>query len=242
MSSHEMKNVPSTASHMDLLPDLTRRQSPKSQPTTPLALSAPSVGRRQSSLNAVRRSIGIVNPDISPDDVMRRNSVAWQTLSQNLTLQLEQQRRKSELNTSGRHSLSASYERQDHVSVPIDDEKALERATSLVVPDKWPSHRVTVADSITESEKVVAEDPSLLKTDVHVVSVATLIERFSSDLQNGLTNDTVTQHRTEFGQNKLTPPPKPSLIWMFLKQILIGFNGILWIATLFAFLSYVSFF
>jgi magnesium-transporting ATPase (P-type) len=241
MSAFEMKNVSSTASQMDLLPELPSRK-PRRAPAPPSAPPVvPNIGRRQSSLNAVRRSIGIVDPDISPNDTMRRNSVAWQTMSQNLNLQLEQHRRKSELNSRRLPSLSAPDERQDHVTVPIDDEKAFERTPSLMVADKPPAHRPSAADSILEFEKGATEDTSLLKTDVHIVPMATLVERFSSDLQSGLTNDTVEQHRAKFGQNKLTPPPKPSLIWMFFKQILIGFNGILWVATLFAFLSYVSF-
>jgi magnesium-transporting ATPase (P-type) len=86
----------------------------------------------------------------------------------------------------------------------------------------------------------VAEDASLLKTDAHIIPLEKLVERFDSNLTQGLTNDTVTQHRATFGQNKLTPSSPPSLLWMFIKQLLIGFNGILWIASLFAFLSYVS--
>jgi magnesium-transporting ATPase (P-type) len=238
MSAFELKNIPSTASQMDLLPDLPRRQQPRIPPT---AEPVPNVGRRQSSLNAVRRSIGIVDPETSPNDAMRRNSVAWQTMSQNLNLQLEQQRRKSELNARRLQSISASDESQGHVTLPIDDEKGFERMPSITIEDKPPHHRPSAADSILEFEKAAAEDTSLLKTDVHIVPMATVLERFSSDLQNGLTNDTVEQHRAKYGQNKLIPPPKPSLIWMFFKQILIGFNGILWVATLFAFLSYVSF-
>jgi magnesium-transporting ATPase (P-type) len=91
-----------------------------------------------------------------------------------------------------------------------------------------------------EFDKNAGEDASLLKTDAHIIPLEKLVQRFDSNLTTGLTNDTVTQHRATFGQNKLTPARPPSLLWMFIKQLLIGFNGILWVATLFAFLSYVS--
>jgi magnesium-transporting ATPase (P-type) len=93
---------------------------------------------------------------------------------------------------------------------------------------------------VLEFDENAAEDASLLKMDAHIIPLEKLVERFNSDLTIGLTNDTVTQHRATYGQNKLTPSSPPSLLWMFIKQLLIGFNGILWIATLFAFLSYVS--
>jgi magnesium-transporting ATPase (P-type) len=91
-----------------------------------------------------------------------------------------------------------------------------------------------------ESDDNAVEDTSLLKMDAHIIPLEKLVERFNSNLTEGLSNDTVTQHRATFGQNKLTPSRPPSLLWMFIKQLLIGFNGILWLATLFAFLSYVS--
>jgi magnesium-transporting ATPase (P-type) len=239
MSAVELKNVSSMASQMDLLPDLPRRKAPKAPaPLAPVPVSQ--TERRQSSLNAVRRSIGIVDPEISPNDTMRRNSVAWQTMSQNLNIQLEQHRCKSELHIRRLQSISVPDEQQDHVTVLINDEKTFERALSVPISDKPSVHRPSTADSILDFEKAATEDTSLLKTDVHIIPIATLADRFSSDLQQGLTNNIVEQHLAKYGQNKLTPPPKPSLIWMFLKQILIGFNGILWFATLFAFLSYVS--
>ncbi len=91
-----------------------------------------------------------------------------------------------------------------------------------------------------ESDENSVEDTSLLEMDAHIIPLEKLVERFNSDLTKGLSNETVAQHRATFGQNKLTPSRPPSLLWMFIKQLLIGFNGILWLATLFAFLSYVS--
>jgi magnesium-transporting ATPase (P-type) len=93
---------------------------------------------------------------------------------------------------------------------------------------------------VLEFDENAIEDTSLLKIDAHIIPLEKLVERFNSDLIKGLSNDTVTQHRATFGQNKLTPSRPPSLLWMLIKQLLIGFNGILWLAALFAFLSYVS--
>ncbi len=96
-----------------------------------------------------------------------------------------------------------------------------------------------IADSGVEFDENAVEDTSLMKMDAHIIPLEKLVERFNSDLTKGLSNDTVTQQHAIFGQNKLTPSRPPSLLWMFIKQLLIGFNGVLWLATLFAFLSYV---
>jgi magnesium-transporting ATPase (P-type) len=76
--------------------------------------------------------------------------------------------------------------------------------------------------------------------DAHIIPMEKLIERLNSNLTEGLTDDIVTNHRNVYGLNKLTPSSPPSLFWMFIKELVSGFNGILWIATLFSFLSYVS--
>lgn len=115
---------------MDLLADLRSRQQPKVPLST---IPMTNVGRRQSSLNAVRRSIGIVEPESSSVDMTRRNSVAWQTMNQNLNLQLEQQRRKSELVSRRLQSISASEKRHDHIAVPVDDEKGIEVIPSVTI-------------------------------------------------------------------------------------------------------------
>lgn len=91
-----------------------------------------------------------------------------------------------------------------------------------------------------ELENETAESSSALQTDVHVIALERLLERFGSNLNTGLADDTVAQHRAKYGENKLTPSRPPSLLWMFVQQLVIGFNSVLWLATLFAFLSYVS--
>jgi magnesium-transporting ATPase (P-type) len=222
---------------MDLLPGKVSRSATILPPS---ASSTATPVRRKSSLSAARRVINVIETGDGPSGAMRRSSIAWETMSQTLALQVQQYRRLSELAASRRQPKSIPEEHQDHTTMGMHEEEDSDKVVSTTTKDKLPDHRRSSAGSISEFQESLMEDTSLLRTDVHIVPMAKLVERFHSDLQNGLSNDTVTQHRAEYGQNKLTPPPNPSILWMFIKQMLIGFNGILWIATLFAFLSYVS--
>jgi hypothetical protein len=230
MSKFDLRNIPSTSSQMDLLPGTFADRHPLSAPATT------KLNRRVTNLGTSLRSNSDVGSTTGLAHSMRRNSVAWQTMSQHLTLQLEQWRR-SQL-AARRHRprpKSAPEEQKDHITMLIDEQHDL-KVRPTTTRDQYNYH------SGLELEELNIEDKSFLKTDVHIVSLEKLAERFNSNLTHGLTEKIVTEHRNRFGQNKLTPPPKPSLLWMFIKQSLVGFNGILWIATLFAFLSYVSLF
>jgi magnesium-transporting ATPase (P-type) len=230
MSKFDLKNIPSTASRMDLLPGTVTHRQPLSAPSTSR------LNRRISNLNVALRSNSDIGSTTGLAHSIRRNSVAWQTMSQHLTLQLEQWRRsQSVAHRRRRRPKSAPEEEKDHITMLID-EGYDSKGRSTTIQDQYDYH------SGLELEELSTEDKSLLKTDVHIVPLERLAERFNSDLTYGLTEEMVTEHHNKYGQNKLTPPPKPSLLWMFMKQILVGFNGVLWIATLFAFLSYVSLF
>jgi len=221
---------------MDLLPG-NARQRQQQQSSVLSDLSLGNTGRRTRTFREyLPRSISTIELGQDPDSTEQRNSVAWQTMCQNLNLQLEEYQHASELATHHRRVSSlVDHHQQQLVTVTGDEE-----ISSVVNKEISSSHRASDADLMLEFERGTIEDKSLLTTDIHITPIARLVERFDSNLQQGLTNDTVAQHHIQFGQNKLTPPPKPSLLWMFLKQSLIGFNGILWVATLFAFLSYVS--
>jgi magnesium-transporting ATPase (P-type) len=226
---------------MDLLPAVRINRQQQQHPQQLAAtVSAPRLAHRKSSLSAALRTINPIEMNNDSASTMRRNSIAWQTMSQHLTLQLEQHRRASELNSRSDRLKSLDGRRQTHTAIPIDEVHTSEEVPTINDDIKPPFIRPDARESISEFETGSTEDNALLKTDVHIIPMAKLVERFSSNLQQGLTTETVTKHRSEFGMNRLTPPPKPSLLWMFFKQILIGFNGILWVATLFAFLSYVS--
>jgi hypothetical protein len=235
MSEHELKPVPSTSSRMDLLPELPvyRQRQPRA------STAAPPSTRRKSSLSAVLRTINPIDMSNDPGIAKRRNSIAWQTLSQRLTLQVEQQRRTSELSSRSQRLKSLSEQKQEHTTISIDEANKIDEVPRVEILSPPSYADMERQESISEFENATTEEKSLLKTDVHIIPLPKLVERFDSNLQQGLTNEVVTEHRSKFGTNKLTPPPKPSLVWMFFKQILIGFNGILWLATLFAFLSYV---
>ena len=219
MSKVNFKNIPSTASRMDLLPSNVTNRQPLSAPATS------KLNRRISNLNASLRSNSDIGSTRGLNVSTRRNSVVWQTMSQHLTLQLEQWCRSQSAAHRRRRPKSAPEEQKDHITMLIDEK-----------------HDSKIRSTSLEFEELSTDDKSLLKTDVHIVPLEKLAERFNCDLTHGLTEEIVTEHRNKYGENKLTPPPKPSLLWMFIKQILVGFNGILWIATLFAFLSYVSLF
>ena len=182
----------------NLLPDRLTRG--KVEPA-PVALSDTDTRRQDHA----RASVGAVSVAGSEGGgaghTGRRDRVAWQTVSQNLTLQLDQR-----------------------------------RMSELVVREVKPFN---TGAHTTVSALDLEADTSLLKVDVHVVPLEKLVQRFDSNLTKGLTTETVIKNRSSYGENKLTPPSQPSLIWMFVKQLLVGFNGILWVATLFAFLSYV---
>ena len=221
MAKFDLSGIPSRKSGMDLSEGSDGIRQSLSTP------SSTKLNRRVSNLGSGNNA---------SDHHMRRNSVAWQSMSQHLTLQL-QQWRQSQSAARRRHRCrpkSAPSEHKEHIIELIDEQENCKRRQANPIVDEIDCH------SGLELEELNIEEKSLLKTDVHIVSLKKLAERFNCDLTSGLTNEIVTEHRNKFGQNKLTPPAKASLLWMFIKQILVGFNGVLWIATLFAFLSYVS--
>ena len=214
MFKNQKENSSNRTSCADLLPDNVVHRSKLDTKQCASAPSSTNVGRLQKKS---RTSLGVINVNRSetdPVNIIPRDCIAWQTMSQQLTLQLEQKYR-SQL----------APEREDHTAVIINEANISEVPSVLVG---------------VEFDENTVEDTTLLKMDAHIIPLEKLIERFNSDLTNGLSNDIVTQHRATYGQNKLTQSRPPSLLWMFLKQLFIGFNGVLWIAALFAFLCYVS--
>ena len=239
MSKIEWKKISPETSWADLS---SLNVAPRLKPHLKTSSSAPAsanAGRRNNRLRASLRVTSDNGAEDGPVNIVRRDCIAWQTMSQHLTLQLEQ-RRRSELAARRIRPTVSTEEHKDHVTVLIDKTDNLKMPSTTV--EVKPSYfRSDTADDASEFNENTIEDTKLLKMDVHVISLEKLTERFNTDLTKGLTDDTVTQHRSTFGQNKLTPAHEPSLLWMFIKELVIGFNGILWIATLFAFLSYVSF-
>ncbi|CAM2701631.1 unnamed protein product [Rotaria socialis] len=238
MSVFKLKRIPTTTSRIDILPDES------SCPETTSAQTASTKSKfnvRKPSLGGARRPNNTTTTDNGYSSAVRRSTIAWGTMSQTLNLQVEQYRRSSELAAARPRSNRVIKERHDHITTVFEDAKDSDEAASIIVPRKPSYHRASTAGSIAEFEEGITGDVSLLRTDVHIVPIATLVERFHANLQNGLSDAIVTEHRAQYGKNTLTPPPKPSYLWMLLRQMLVGFNGILWVATLFAFLSYEPF-
>ncbi|CAF1556016.1 unnamed protein product, partial [Didymodactylos carnosus] len=85
-------------------------------------------------------------------------------------------------------------------------------------------------------------DKLKLTNDIHIVPLKSVYQRLSvTDSHTGLTEQQVISKQEEYGSNKLTQPPQPGYIKLFIQQAFIGFNGILWIAGIFAFLAYKPF-
>jgi sodium/potassium-transporting ATPase subunit alpha len=84
-------------------------------------------------------------------------------------------------------------------------------------------------------------DKSRLEKDVHIIPLDELFGRFHTDPRVGLSEDFVPDVRAQYGNNKLTPPKQPSYIWLLFKELLMGFNCILWFAGILAFLAYKPF-
>jgi hypothetical protein len=224
------------------LTDLLHRNDPRRQTELLKTISSipksSNAGRRSISHSASSNRVTVIGTEDTPDNITARDCIAWQTVSQTMSLELEQ-RRRSVMAIDRGGAILSDEEANNHVAVIINKTHGLNIPSGTI--QGKPSHLISNSeDSAVELNDDTLEETPLMKTDVHIISLENLAERFNSNLTNGLTSDTVTQHRVKFGQNKLTPARPPSLIWMLIKQLIIGFNGILWIAALFAFLSYVS--
>jgi magnesium-transporting ATPase (P-type) len=62
-----------------------------------------------------------------------------------------------------------------------------------------------------------------------------------SDIRSGLTTAQVKEAQDKYGLNQLAPPPQPGYLRLFFLQTFTGFNALLWIAAVFAFLAYQPF-
>ncbi len=224
-------------SRINLLPESNDRHLQQDMVLANLSLETHDRRTRSIRRSFRRRTMSSNETKQDSNYVARKNTVAWQTMNQHLNLQLEEYQHISELTTDHHRQLSLiDVEQQQPTTVRIDDEglsSVVNKNLTTSYNSSSNTHLIVNLDNITDKEKDV------LTTDIHIASIETLVQRFNSNLHQGLMNDIVAQHRIQFGENKLTPPPKPSLLWMFTKQSLVGFNGILWIATIFAFLSYV---
>jgi hypothetical protein len=105
---------------------------------------------------------------------------------------------------------------------------------------KMSSNTVTIElDNIQEQQSVVTD--SCLKQP-HKIPLNDLCQQLNlSDIRSGLTTTQVNVAQTKYGLNQLAPTPQPGYIHLFFLQTFSGFNALLWVAAIFAFLAYQPF-
>ncbi|CAF3787505.1 unnamed protein product, partial [Rotaria magnacalcarata] len=84
-------------------------------------------------------------------------------------------------------------------------------------------------------------DRSRLEQDVHIIPLDELYQRFHTNPRDGLSSASIADAQAQYGLNKIIPPKPPSYLWLLFKQLFMGFNTILWVAAIFAFLAYKPF-
>jgi hypothetical protein len=120
MSKTGWENLSTRTSWADLLPNNIARRSASYKNTCASAPTSTNAGRRKNNHRASLGAIGNIRSETRVINIIPRDCIAWQTISQQLTLQLEQKRR-SELEVRRRRAILLGKERKDHVAVLIDE-------------------------------------------------------------------------------------------------------------------------
>ncbi|CAF1038731.1 unnamed protein product [Didymodactylos carnosus] len=132
----------------------------------------------------------------------------------------------------------------DEVGMPIEDVLQESKMPAVLsIHDRQDSVQIEIRDPRKDStvDLFANIDKSTLDNDVHIIPLNDLYSRFHTDPTQGLTNEHAEQAQMEYGLNKITPPPQRSYIMLFILQAFAGFNLILWIAGVFAFLAWKPF-
>merc|ERR1712179_553484 len=77
-----------------------------------------------------------------------------------------------------------------------------------------------------------------LEIDVHKVDVDVLIKRFTTNIENGLTDSQIAISQKEHGPNALTPPPTTPEWVKFCQALFSGFAMLLWFGAILCFIAY----
>ena len=94
-------------------------------------------------------------------------------------------------------------------------------------------------DKIRQKRPIVTD---LCLKDPHKISLNDLCQQLNlTDIRSGLTTTQVNEIQNKHGLNQLAPTPQPGYIRLFFIQSFTGFNALLWIAAVFAFLAYQPF-
>jgi hypothetical protein len=127
MSKIEWENLSNSTNWSDLFPANIARRSTLYEKTSASAPTSTNAGRRKNNLRASLGAISNIRSKASPVNIIPRDCMAWQTVSQQLTLQLEQKHR-SELAARRRRPILLGEQHNDHATMIID------KAHDLQVP------------------------------------------------------------------------------------------------------------
>ncbi len=114
MSKIEWKNLSISNSWSDLSPNNIPRRSTSYEKTSASAPTSTNAGRRQKKLRASLRAISNIGSKASPVCIIPQDCIAWQAVSQQLSLQLEQKHR-SELAARRSRPILLDEEHKAHV-------------------------------------------------------------------------------------------------------------------------------
>ena len=96
-----------------------------------------------------------------------------------------------------------------------------------------------------ESDRLPRKRPgvnNLCSQQPHKIALDDLCAQLNlRDIRAGLTTTQVNEAQNNYGLNELAPAPHPGFIRLFFLQTFTGFNALLWIAAIFAFLAYNPF-
>ncbi|CAF1116392.1 unnamed protein product [Adineta steineri] len=84
----------------------------------------------------------------------------------------------------------------------------------------------------------VNTDMSRLDQDVHVIPMESVFQRFHSNQHFGLSTSFVHDAQLHYGTNQITPPRSQNYFWLLFQQLFMGFNLILWLGGILAFIAY----
>ena len=77
-----------------------------------------------------------------------------------------------------------------------------------------------------------------LELDVHKVTVDEILNRFKTNVSNGLTPSQADENIAKYGLNELTPPPTTPEWIKFCQCLFSGFAMLLWLGAILCFIAY----
>ncbi|UJR13109.1 hypothetical protein I4U23_000133 [Adineta vaga] len=108
--------------------------------------------------------------------------------------------------------------------------------------DMRKQYRNTTASTAIRQDSIIDlwanVDPARLAKHIHAIPISNLFQHFHTNPNTGLSINFVPEARAQYGNNKITPPKSPNYFWLLFKQLFMGFNLILWLAGILAFIAY----